>query len=327
MQTTKYELSHGQSVYKDICAPMTQQFCGMMKDKFISLPPDVGAGYFRYLSPCQNVEMYISDVTFYKNTILSEQAYRESFSISFCFSDVLEWSKPGEKQHTLLKKGDCCVYENGTFDVENYYEQGQRYIGIGLNLHPCRFQVVTDCLLEKKAVISLRDSTASLPKYKITKSVVSILHQILRCNYIDRLKSLYLEGKILELASVFANEVILEKDLAAVSNELTISDSATLARIRKLIDENFAEPLTIAELAKLCFMSESKLREMFRQQYGITIYQYVLNCRMEKARELLTNKNYQVKEVAGFVGYSNISHFSEIFRKKYGCTPSEYKKY
>lgn len=305
---------------------MTQQFCGIMKDQTISLPPDVGEGYFRYISPCKNMEMYISDVTFHKKTVLSEQTCREAFSITFCFSDVLEWGTPGERQHTLLEKGNCCVYEKGKFEADNFYEEGQRYIGIGLNLHPCRFQAVTDCLLEKRASAPLGESAAFLPKYKITKSVEAILHQILRCHYVDRLKSLYLEGKLLELASAFANEVILEKDLAVAPRELNPSDSGALARLRRLIDENDAKPLPVSELAKKSFMSESRLRELFRQQYGTTIYQYVLDCRMEKARELLSGGNYQVKDAACFAGYSNISHFSETFRKKFGCTPSEYIK-
>ena len=326
MSKTQYALFRDQSIYHDISVPMTQQFYGAMKDKIISLPPDVGTGYYRYISPCKNIEMYISDVTFNKNMILGEQTHREAFSISFCFSDTLEWGSPMEKSHIHLDKGDCCIYKNGNYEMENYYEEGERYIGIGLSLHPCRFREVTDCLLEKKAFIIPEQPGSTFHKYRVTKSVEAILHQILRCNYIDNLKSIYLEGKILELAAAFANEVILEKDLAAVRRALSISDSAALARIRRIIEENITEPLTIAGLAKQSFMSESKLREVFRQQYGVTIYQYLLERRMEKAREFLTEQNCRVKDAASLVGYSNISHFSEAFRKKFGCTPSEYIK-
>lgn len=323
---TQYQLFHDQAICHDICAPMTQQFCGTMKDKIISLPPDIGTGYYRYISPCKNMEMYISDVTFNKNTTLGEQTHRDAFSISFCFSDTLEWGNPSNQSRSHLEKGDCCIYKNGSYKMENYYEAGQRYIGIGLNLYPCRFRAITDCLLEKKALISPEQPVSEFRRYKVTKSVEAILHQILRCNYIDNLKSLYLEGKILELAAAFANEVILEKDLAAVRRELSLSDNAALSRIRRIIEENVTEPLTIAGLAKQSFMSESKLREVFRQQYGVTIYQYILERRMEKAREYLMQQNCRVKEAASLVGYSNISHFSEAFRKKFGCTPSEYIK-
>ena len=52
----------------------------------------------------------------------------------------------------------------------------------------------------------------------------------------------------------------------------------------------------------------------------------MLNRRMEHACELLSAPDAQVKDIAGLVGYSNISHFSDAFRKKFGCTPSEYKR-
>ena len=103
------------------------------------------------------------------------------------------------------------------------------------------------------------------------------------------------------------------------------ADSEALLRVRRQIDEGFLEPVTIAELSKQHFMCESKLREIFRKHYGITIYQYMLNRRMEHACELLSAPDARVKDIAGLVGYSNISHFSDAFRKKFGCTPSEYK--
>lgn len=326
MQTAQYALFQDQLCCDDICNSMCRQFSGVMKNQIITLPPDLGTGYFRYISPCDHMKMYISDVTFFKNTVLWEQVHRNAFSISFCFSDALEWGKPGHKAHFRLEKGDCCIYKNGHYEMENYYEANQRYIGIGLDLHPCRFSTVTDCLIEKKAAISPEQDASEFHKYKMTKSVEAMLHQILRCNYMDSLKSVYIEGKMLELASSFANQLILQKDPAAVERRLNVSDSEALAQIRRLIERSFTEPLTIAGLAKQSFMSESKLREIFRQQYGTTIYQYLLDCRMEKARELLTEQNHRVKDAASFVGYSNISHFSDAFRKKFGCTPSQYIK-
>lgn len=160
---------------------------------------------------------------------------------------------------------------------------------------------------------------------RITATIEATIRQILQCNYNDCAKSLYQEGKILELVAAFANEM-MDQNSVAVKGELSRTDSETLLRVRRQIDEGFLEPVTIAELSKQHFMCESKLREIFRKHYGITIYQYMLNRRMEHACELLSAPDAQVKDIAGLVGYSNISHFSDAFRKKFGCTPSEYKR-
>lgn len=325
MQGAQYDFLHGQTSRNDFFAPAMRQLCGPMKDEQISLPSDIGEGYFRYISPCPNIEMYICDVMFHRDTVLREQVYKDSFSIIFSLSDALEWKSPDRSRNTLLEKGDCCVYGSGLFDAENIYEAGRRYIGVGLNLHPCRFRAVMDGLLEKKACVSF-DGTNDPPKHRITKIVESTLQQTLQCNYAACAKSLYQEGKLLELVAAFANEMMVDQDCAAVKGTLNQADSETLLRVRRQIDEGFLEPVTIADLSKRHFMCESKLREVFRDQYGITIYQYILNRRMEYARELLSAPGAQVKDVAGLVGYSNISHFSDAFRKKFGCTPSEYKR-
>lgn len=219
----------------------------------------------------------------------------------------------GQKQKTLLEKGDCCVYGSGLFDAENIYEAGQRYIGVGLNLHPCRFRSVMDGLQKKKACTAFSGGKTP-PKHRITATIEATIRQILQCNYNDCAKSLYQEGKILELVAAFANEM-MDQNSVAVKGSLSWADSETLLRVRRQIDEGFLEPVTIAELSKQHFMCESKLREIFRKHYGITIYQYMLNRRMEHACELLSVPDAQVKDIAGLVGYSNISHFSDAFRK------------
>ena len=231
---------------------------------------------------------------------IAEQVYKDSFSVVFSLSDALEWKSSGRNQKTLLEKGDCCVYGSG------------------------RFRSVMDGLQKKKACTAFNGGKTP-PKHRITATIEATIRQILQCNYNGCAKSLYQEGKILELVAAFANEM-MDQNSVAVKGLLSWADSEALLRVRRQIDEGFLEPVTIAELSKQHFMCESKLREIFRKHYGITIYQYMLNRRMEHACELLSAPDARVKDIAGLVGYSNISHFSDAFRKKFGCTPSEYKR-
>lgn len=195
MQEAQYDFLHGQTDRSDFFSPAMQQLCGIMKDNQVALPSDIGEGYFRYISPCPNIEMYICDVMFYRDTVLREQVYKDSFSVIFSLSDALEWKASGRNQKTLLEKGNCCVYGSGLFDAENIYEAGQRYIGVGLNLHPCRFRSVMDGLQKKKACTAFNGGKTP-PKHRITATIEATIRQILQCNYNDCAKSLYQEGKI-----------------------------------------------------------------------------------------------------------------------------------
>lgn len=90
MQEAQYDFLHGQTDRSDFFSPAMQQLCGIMKDNQVALPSDIGEGYFRYISPCPNIEMYICDVMFYRDTVLREQVYKDSFPSFSLFP--MRWS-------------------------------------------------------------------------------------------------------------------------------------------------------------------------------------------------------------------------------------------
>ena len=79
MQEAQYDFLHGQTDRSDFFSPAMQQLCGIMKDNQVALPSDIGEGYFRYISPCPNIEMYICDVMFYRDTVLRSKCIRILF--------------------------------------------------------------------------------------------------------------------------------------------------------------------------------------------------------------------------------------------------------
>lgn len=64
-----------------------------------------------------------------------------------------------------------------------------------------------------------------------------------------------------------------------------------------------------------------KLKQGFKTCFSCTVYEYIVEKRMEMAYRLLQKEKYKVKDVVWMVGYSNTSHFIEAFRKRYGITP------
>lgn len=79
------------------------------------------------------------------------------------------------------------------------------------------------------------------------------------------------------------------------------------------------------ELVRSAMMNENKLKRAFKQQYGRSIHAYVIQKRMEKARELLESGQVGVSEAAQLEGYVNSSYFISRFRQTYGYNPSKLK--
>ncbi|CAM4289297.1 response regulator transcription factor [Paenibacillus typhae] len=89
------------------------------------------------------------------------------------------------------------------------------------------------------------------------------------------------------------------------------------------IHEHYAEELTLAELSDKVFISRNHLSIIFKNITGETFNNYLTRVRIEKARELLMERNMLVYEVAERVGYRNIPYFSTLFKKITGMNPTE----
>lgn len=82
-------------------------------------------------------------------------------------------------------------------------------------------------------------------------------------------------------------------------------------------------PPSLLELSRMVGLNDFKLKIGFKDHYGTTVFGYLRDMRMEHAMMLLLEGEANVTDAAARVGYANLSHFSEVFRKKYGINPSE----
>ena len=134
------------------------------------------------------------------------------------------------------------------------------------------------------------------------------------------MRNLYLEGKALELTSLFLEEALRDRE-APRHPSLSAEDCKALAEARLVIERNYAHPLTISQLARDVFLNECKLKRGFKLCFGMTVHEYVVACRMEAARRLIERDGFKVKDAAWMVGYANASHFIAAFQKRFGVTP------
>lgn len=95
----------------------------------------------------------------------------------------------------------------------------------------------------------------------------------------------------------------------------------------KYISDNYQMTnITNDFLASLCSVSTVYFRKLFFRCYGISPIAYINNIRIEKAKELLVGDYQSIESISYSVGYSSVYHFSKMFKKKVGVSPSEYAK-
>jgi AraC family transcriptional regulator len=99
-----------------------------------------------------------------------------------------------------------------------------------------------------------------------------------------------------------------------------------LSQIYELIENRLDKDLTLFELATEAGYSRSHFLRMFRETTGITPHQYVLQRRIERARQLLAQTNLSIAETAYRCGFANQAHLTQAFRNECGVTPGEYRR-
>ncbi len=93
------------------------------------------------------------------------------------------------------------------------------------------------------------------------------------------------------------------------------------------LDDHYNEKVSLDQIAEFMYLSPFYISIIFKRETGDTPIRHLINIRLEKAKELLESGYVgSIQEVAAMVGYDDAYHFSKLFKKHYGITPSQAKK-
>jgi len=138
----------------------------------------------------------------------------------------------------------------------------------------------------------------------------------------DSLSTFYMQIKVQELLYLLFHQLSARE--SAAHQSINSTDAERLLHIRNEILSDLSVPPVLRELAQIAAMSETKLKQLFKQTFGSTIYNYFQQARMEEAAFLLKQGKRSVAEVGYELGFSNLSHFSRLFEKHYGLHPKRF---
>lgn len=159
----------------------------------------------------------------------------------------------------------------------------------------------------------------------LTPEMITIIRDLLYNEYKGEVKELYLRNKVSELL-LLAFTRITPGNANATEIRLHQYDIDKIREAREYLLANMEHPLTVIELSHKVGINDFKLKKGFKQLYGVTIFDFLLEARMEKARTLLTETDTPIHEIAFATGYKNVSSFTAAFKKRMGFPPSAMKR-
>lgn len=248
-----------------------------------------------------------------------------TLEINFCVNGRFETGF-SLRDHVLLKPGDMAVScYDGVHGArsESYFPLGY-YEGICLEINP----------EEAEEWIRKNAPAFSVDFHALKQNLLGSRWYMTgpagpRCEHVFRelyestsyTDQTFLRLKVLELLML----------LACIPQE-PAEDSYCSARQRELAHHlrdhlltNREGYVSLAQLAAEHEMSVSHLQKLFKQTYGVPVYHYIKEYRLEQAAVELVQTTKLITQIAQSAGYDNASKFSECFRKRYGKTPSAYR--
>jgi AraC-like DNA-binding protein len=153
-------------------------------------------------------------------------------------------------------------------------------------------------------------------EFQLSLPMMRVIHSIFDSPISGSLKKLLIEAKVHELIALQLNSTV--NVLQGKANPIT---TELFQSIRQYLDQTFLQDHSLKNIARHFAINEFSLKKGFKENFNTTVFEYLLNKRLEHGLELLQTGQYCVEEVGSTVGYKYPNHFSTAFKKRFGISP------
>lgn len=296
-----------------------------IKDWTLEIPEKFGRGYCMGFKFNAHIKMIISNYELNDDIIVENLDLDHSKkTIFFKFQNIFPATEtlPGETQS---KKPPSVLIGTSSLSTDTV-------IPIHTNTATINIEIDSDYLSELFEISQestilynlLQNKQPLLFEQMMYPSLQKIADEILLETISKTFKLFFLRIKAEELICRLLIE--LEKRDTKQLYTLNSNDIEKIYKVKQQMLENLSTPPVIKDLAISANMSPTKLKNLFKQIFGNSIFNYYQEFRMKEAAILLKQRNLSVSDVGYKLGFTNLSHFSKVFTNYSGIKPKQYSK-
>ena len=232
-------------------------------------------------------------------------------------SFVTDWRLDGKLKRSHMRRGDIAILPKGIVNSAVWYDRSEVLL-----------LSVNSALVEKVAEETLNNNSIQIiPQRQVRDPQIVNIALALKAE----LESGCLAGSVYR---DYLNNALIVYLLTKYSNRDRASNKnleidvtqAKIDRVKDYINDNLAENLNLSKIAEIANISIYHFARLFKQKTGYSPHQYIIICRIEKAKNLLSKTSLPIVEIAHNIGCSSQSNFTSLFRKQVGTTPQKYRQ-
>ena len=304
-----------------IALQLAQALGATVRERFIDIPATKGGGYITGFAWGRELRMmvrhyYLHEAVLVETTDLAERPEEVVFLLRGIFPPVAQLSLPVRAepasvlicQHAASSVIDMpanTLFNSVTIAVSRPYLRRL----FGELDHP-----LVASLLATNDTFAFETGTSP--------AIIKTASDLLLPPVPEMLASPYYKLKCEELLC-HTVALLLQRD-AIPLGKMHLADLKAIYAIKLRLQSSLGEAPPIAALAKEANMSAPKLRKLFRQTFGKSVFDYYQTLRLQEAARLLKEQHLTVSEVGYQLGFTNLSHFSRVFEQHVGLKPKKY---
>lgn len=297
-------------------------------------PPDSPAGsgssYLQSTQPMPGMRLSILNGAFPEALTVQMEDDSPALDFSFWLAGGIHSKVAGLKSPFEMTAGECNINFVPQASAQVTTPAKTRLRNLSIRVEPDAFfkligedaGILPDVL---RQILEGHVDQAWLSKGLIAAPVRSVLDQLLNNPYQGSLHHLYQQSKTQEIMIMMLAELRRGEKTCKTTIALRPSDIARIHEARAILSQDLAHPPSLLELAHAVGLNDYKLKAGFRQVFGTTVFASLRDMRLQQAMEILREGELNVGQIACTIGFSNPSHFTALFKKKFGVSPHTFR--
>jgi AraC-like DNA-binding protein len=298
-----------------------------IENGILQIPEDKGKGYIRGFMLGSTIGMMLRDCELNDDLLVRRQGSPNAPErIVILFNNVFN-SKYGIENHTdqfsVINDLPSVQIGKGKMNFETLHPRKAKFRSLMLAIDAANLK---ELLGQNEENIILKNILTNehplLFEELVSPQIQKVVSEIIDVTIPETLQNFYFKIKAEELICLLFAELLKRENTPVHAlNEL---DVQKIYQIRDFMLSTLDIPPVLSELATKAGMSESKLKRLFKQIFGNSLFNYYQNFRMKEAARLLKEHKLSVSEVGFRMGFINLSHFTKVFEEHIGMKPKKF---
>lgn len=292
-------------------------------DDTITIPGSLGSGNIKRFDFSSSMKMMVVQCVFHEGITFKRHSLENEEFISLGFRNLIPYRSA---ESNSIKQSPSVFVSRTDFEVEFQYPA---HTLINLIIIIIKVSLLKDMLHANENIISQLQPIFSIDKpfhfeEMMSAEIQGIASQLQKVQTTDPLCLFYCRLKGEEMIYLFFQALLKRKDI--FSYAFNDEDVKMIYQVRGRLIQDISEVPNLPELARSACMSESKMKKLFKQIFGKSIYNYYQHFRMMEAAFMIREKNFSVSQAGHHVGFTSLSHFTTVFEEHIGLKPKKYSK-